>query len=283
MKFNKLALQITLSAVTLSSCGKAGSKIATKVGEEITERTMKGGAEDMVVKTSGRIATKATTKPTLKVVLKNSIKVAAEKLPTQSEVLKVRMVGDRYEPILNNLGKKSGRYSDKFNGQLLLMRRKAISPYFQFITKDVYKEMDYSKMIIGKPADASILEKNMLAAMPPKIRKIVNAFGGKASHHIVEGTDAAARGSRSILSKFNIDINDAVNGVFLPTDKNSIFKGTLHKTGHNAEYSKYVYEQLRNCNSKDEVVEKLNKIANELYDGKIVLEKSKHAVNKNIL
>ena len=38
-----------------------------------------------------------------------------------------------------------------------------------------------------------------------------------AAHHIVAGTARLAQDARDVLYKFGVGINDAVNGVFLPT------------------------------------------------------------------
>lgn len=40
-----------------------------------------------------------------------------------------------------------------------------------------------------------------------------------AAHHIVAGNSPKASEARAIMQKFGIDINDASNGVFLPTKK----------------------------------------------------------------
>lgn len=44
-----------------------------------------------------------------------------------------------------------------------------------------------------------------------------------AAHHIVAGSAAAAAApARAALQRFDVNINDAANGVFLPANRNSL-------------------------------------------------------------
>lgn len=118
--------------------------------------------------------------------------------------------------------------------------------------------------------------------MDPNVEKQINAFGGVAAHHVVPGNDPHAKGAREILKKYKIDINSPENGIFLPTDKNSIYKGVIHNTNHSPKYSKHVYNQLKECKSKDEVISALDKIKHDLYNGKLYLKDDMNVVNTNI-
>lgn len=167
--------------------------------------------------------------------------------------------------------------------QLRLARRKAISPYNQFPTLDQLKNYDKKVMNFGKDKSERILKDNMLKAMDPEVARQTNAFGGIAAHHLIPGKDPNAKAAREILKKFDIDINGPENGIFLPTDKNSIYKGTIHNTSHDPSYCKYVYLKIKNCKNRDEVVTALNKVKHELYEGKIKLKSNSHMFNTNSL
>jgi hypothetical protein len=84
--------------------------------------------------------------------------------------------------------------------------------------------------------------------------------GGVAAHHIVaHGADAADE-ARAILSHFNININDAVNGVFL--------NAAQHAKMHTAAYYKAVTEMLRGAQTRQEALEILQRIRDLLLAGK---------------
>lgn len=85
----------------------------------------------------------------------------------------------------------------------------------------------------------SILEK----ASSVKLAENLKAAGverpiGAAAHHIVAGAARVAQPARDVLQKFNIGINNAVNGVFLPANVNSPNPAgsTVHSTMHTNSY-----------------------------------------------
>ena len=82
----------------------------------------------------------------------------------------------------------------------------------------------------------------------------------QAAHHIVAGGSKYAKDTRKILAKFNISVNDAVNGVFL--DK------SMHSKLHTKEYYQKVQKYLsENAQSREEVVNALKDIAEILSSG----------------
>ncbi len=66
---------------------------------------------------------------------------------------------------------------------------------------------------------------------------------GYAAHHIIPALDKYAQAARDILKKHGIDINDALNGVFLPTN-NQVGGGLVHRGRHPKEYSDKVSELI---------------------------------------
>ena len=79
-----------------------------------------------------------------------------------------------------------------------------------------------------------------------------------AAHHIVAGTDARALEARAILRATGISINDAKNGVFLPT--------IFHQGLHTNLYYETVNAILANA-QPGSIGEILQDIANQLQDG----------------
>lgn len=206
-------------------------------------------------------------------------------IPKGKQSLKVHYNSDlnKYEPATKNLSEDSEEVA-QYNVCLLRERRKSIAPYYQFITEDQAEKYDKSKQIIGKEADSGILRENMFRAMPCENKKIHEAFGGAAAHHIVEGKNKYADLSREILRKYNIDINAPENGIFLPSDTKSIFKGSVHKTHHNYDnhaYSEYVYSKIKDVKDKNELFKALHEIKYELYKGNLTLEGQKQLYNSN--
>ncbi|MEJ5963928.1 AHH domain-containing protein [Pedobacter immunditicola] len=184
-------------------------------------------------------------------------------------------------PKFDNLTIKGDDYSKEVNEVVLSERRKQMAPYLQFPTDDNLQKIGAAKLKLGKQSCRRILAKNLLAAMDPLACKISNAFGGKEAHHVVEGNDINANGSRDILEKFDIDINHPINGIFLPGDKNSIYKGTLHKGSHSKEYAYAVYNRIKNATTKEELITELNNIKHDLFNGRLKLEGKFHSINKN--
>ncbi len=93
---------------------------------------------------------------------------------------------------------------------------------------------------------------------PPKYRN--------AAHHIVAGTAEKAEEARAILKNYGIGINDASNGVFLPTSK-EITTSTYHNTLHTYEYYDKVTNLVKRANSTEELKEILSSIAEKLSQG----------------
>ncbi len=112
----------------------------------------------------------------------------------------------------------------------------------------------------GEAANSKILRNNMLAA-----GKSEPNFNN-AAHHIVAGDDPRAEAARNVLKKFNIDINNSTNGVFLPIQE-GLSKAAYHPKLHKNDYYQKVNERLLEATNKDEVLEVLNDIAKSLLDG----------------
>ena len=258
---------------------KQGAKQVTKeVAQKGSEVAVRELAEDEV-----KVAGRRTALNTAKSVSSEVIELTVDQLPRGAKVLEVLpSKGGGFVPVLNNLGDNAARYTSLTNRRLLAVRRKAISPYNQYATLDQLRRLSPKNYVAGEKASSSKLLNNLLEAMDPNQRGVANAFGGHAAHHIVEGTDPAAKGSREILDRFKIGINSAENGMLLPTDVNSIYKGAIHTTSHSKAYSEYVYSQLKDCKTRDEVIVKLTEIKSHIYNGKLNLQGINQVYNRNL-
>ena len=87
-----------------------------------------------------------------------------------------------------------------------------------------------------------------------------------AAHHIVAGRAPGAQSARDILEKFKVDINNAVNGVFLPTTKDTT-ESTYHPSLHTNKYYDKVNNLLNKATSKDDVLDILDDISAALSNG----------------
>jgi hypothetical protein len=110
---------------------------------------------------------------------------------------------------------------------------------------------------------SAILRKNMLAAgmdEPP----------GSAAHHMVAWDDKRAAISRAILQQVGIGVNQEVNGVFLPRDKNYPSVGDAqHSIIHSDDYHREVERRLTSVNplSKTAVEAQLRQMRYEMERG----------------
>lgn len=94
-------------------------------------------------------------------------------------------------------------------------------------------------------ADSKILTRNLEPELGPKP-------AGTAAHHIVavnEGRIPSAVTARNIFNSYGLDINDAVNGVFLPANRkvaaqNPNLPGATHSTLHTRVYYDTLLDRL---------------------------------------
>lgn len=169
-----------------------------------------------------------------------------------------------------------GRYVSRTMTRILVTSKN------QFVSRREYlKFVSKNSNVLQKSGkkNAKILRDNMLAVMGENGKYAKNTLkNANQAHHIVgEKTPKAA----DKLKTFGIDINDPMNGIFLPSNTRSGLRGTIHKGGHTQDYYDYVEQMFSTCKTKEDCYEVLDKIKDELYKGKIKLySDSKHHVNK---
>jgi hypothetical protein len=109
-------------------------------------------------------------------------------------------------------------------------------------------------------ANSGVLRQAMVQA-----GKIAPTFQN-AAHHIVAGTAKAAEPARLILQKFGVGINDAVNGIFLPTVR-GVSNAAYHPSIHTAKYYETVNTMLSKAQTKAQATQILKTIADMLSKG----------------
>jgi len=103
------------------------------------------------------------------------------------------------------------------------------------------------------------------------------------AHHVVAGNSPAAKGARDILECAGIGINDALNGIFLPTNSKSIFRGVKHGR-HVKDYDEEVFRRLREVKEKSgcdklAIIDCLDGIKKDLWNGDIELLRNESFTN----
>ena len=152
------------------------------------------------------------------------------------------------------------------------MTRILVSSKNQFVSKSTYLKWvakNDDKIVRTGVKDASVLRKNMLAVMGNDGKYAMNTLkNGNQAHHIIGNKTPMAAEK---LHKYGIDINDPMNGVFLPSSSRSGLRGTIHRGGHTQDYYDYIEQMFSSCRSKEDCYDVLDKIKNDLYKGKIKL------------
>lgn len=123
-------------------------------------------------------------------------------------------------------------------------------------------------LLEGYDKDANVLRRNMELVMGEDASEINKS--NSRSHHIV-GDNEYSSESKAILDKYGIDINAPENGVFLPQNESSDLHGTIHDGKHTKAYNDEVTQRLRVATCKEDVLEILDSIKEDLYNGDMEL------------
>lgn len=119
------------------------------------------------------------------------------------------------------------------------------------------------KLILGEDHDSEVLRHNL---------EVVTGENpeNSSAHHIVgnETPEAAAK-----LDEYGIDRNDPANGIFLPNCEDSDCKGSLHTGRHMRSYYDEVEQRFQNVSSREEALEALQSLKEDLYNGDLPLQR----------
>ena len=127
---------------------------------------------------------------------------------------------------------------------------------------------DHAPLIEGHEKDANTLRYNMELVMGEDANDIDTS--NSRAHHIV-GDNEYSGESKAILDKYGIDINSPENGIFLPNNEESDLHGTIHDGKHSKAYNDEVTQRLRSATCKEDVLEILDSIKEDLYNGEMEL------------
>ncbi len=92
---------------------------------------------------------------------------------------------------------------------------------------------------------------------------------GTDAHHIVAASADGASPARGVLRRFGVDIDDAANGVFLPSNSNVVTAapGSIHSTVHTKAYYDKVNDLLLMAGSRQDVIATLHLLRRLLLAG----------------
>ena len=136
------------------------------------------------------------------------------------------------------------------------------------VSKEYRNNPDNEPLLEGYDKDANILRRNMELVMGDDASEIDRS--NSRAHHIV-GDNEYSSESKAILEKYGIDINSPENGIFLPQNDSSDLHGTIHEGKHTKAYNDEVTQRLRSATCKEDVLEILDSIKEDLYNGDMEL------------
>lgn len=120
------------------------------------------------------------------------------------------------------------------------------------------------KLDLGKTHDADVLRNNMKTVMNKDIDKSISR-----AHHIV-GNETPYAANK--LFEVGLDRNDPANGILLPHDVSSPLKGSIHSGRHLQEYYNTVEQRMSQTNTREEVLEVLQSLKEDLFSGDLTLQ-----------
>lgn len=93
--------------------------------------------------------------------------------------------------------------------------------------------------------------------------------GSAHAHHIVPKNDPKAAEAKNILKDFDVGIDSAENGVWLPAGPRVVnwFNDVFHSQTFSGRYADWVVDQLSTAGSLDDVVATLQQIRDALLSG----------------
>ena len=115
---------------------------------------------------------------------------------------------------------------------------------------------------LGDPHNSNTLRYNL----DKVIGKTSNPENSNAHHLVGNDTPQALKK----LHEMGIDINDPANGILLPNSPESPLKGAVHGQGrHTAEYSNEVERRFAKVKTREEALEVLQSLKEDLYNGNL--------------
>lgn len=254
---------IFVLVLSLVSCKKAVKEVA-EVGIESVAKVMAKETAQEATEVAAKKVTKEAVEGATEVVIKKTVKEVGEegleKVATQTVVKQIT---------------KEGSEKGFMASAKTALNRVMISSKNQFVKMDNYVKWlreNPDALLFGREKSGSILRENMKRVMGKDFDKFAGKTGFEA-HHLV-GVDSrfpSSEVSQNILKKYNIDINDPMNGIFLPNNNSSLLKGTIHHGGHTKSYHDEIARRLQRATNRDECFQILDGIKDDLYKGRLSL------------
>lgn len=264
-KMKKIIIFVLI--LSLASCKKAVKEVVEAGVESVAKVMAKEAAEE---------ATEAAAKKTAKVMTKEAVEEATEAVAKKT----VKEVGEEglekvaTQTVVKQITKEGSEKGFMASAKTAL-NRVMISSKNQFVKMDNYVKWlreNPDALLFGREKSGSILRENMKRVMGKDFDKFAGKTGFEA-HHLV-GVDSrftSSEVSQNILKKYNIDINDPMNGILLPNNNSSLLKGTIHHGGHTKSYHDEIARRLQRATNRDECFQILDGIKDDLYKGRLSL------------
>jgi len=125
-----------------------------------------------------------------------------------------------------------------------------------------HRSLYQDDMKLGEPHDSNVLRYNLEIATG-------NNPENASAHHLV-GNETPIASKK--LEEFGIDRNDPTNGIFLPNKFESDCDGALHTGRHTQAYYNEIERRFMNVNSREEAIDVLQSIKDDLFNGKLKLQ-----------
>lgn len=122
--------------------------------------------------------------------------------------------------------------------------------------------------VLASPATQRELERGSQLARN-LVRSGSMRRAGEAAHHIVAKGAERAAPARAALERVGVQIDEAVNGVFLPATRGAVGDAINHLTMHTKAYYDSVNEATRNVQTRQQAIEVLKRIGEGLKEGQL--------------
>lgn len=206
-------------------------------------------------------------------LLANDDELSVPSVEDNNDISKATSIESKNEQILSSDGEMVQSFDESLEDEDIEVSHGLDTTFFneKFIqTEQTVDNYDFEKhrliyqgdMKLGEPHDSNVLRKNLEIATG-------NNPENASAHHLV-GNETPIASMK--LEEFGIDRNDPTNGIFLPNKFESDCDGALHTGRHTQVYYNEIERRFLNVNSREEAIDALQSIKDDLYNGKLKLQ-----------
>jgi hypothetical protein len=258
------------SAVFIDAAGRMFHEAVTKIDDAIVglRNKLDGDAAKLLDEAPGVDHVQQIANDAVEEVNK----IADDVIDESADILasapnRAQLEGILKKPVDKNTLKEAG-YSIDINGRIKRLSGNVEKGYPKIYVNPETRVIELAPIKrAGDIASSAKLRKNMIAHKIEVPKYLDGEEIPNAAHHIVSGGDMRADKARDILDRFGIKINEAENGVFLPTVQGPGVVGTYHPSLNTKAYNEKVHELLRKATSKENAIEILKDIGEQLANG----------------